>query len=103
VLFGKRRTYQRKVAVAESDAVVSGDIYVFAPQDDRILPEILPFTFLSERYFQYAVKTSAGSLSPRTAGNILQSLSSTSRRSTSSAASRRCCGRWMRPIAKLQI
>ena len=28
VLFGKRRAYQRKVAVTEFDAVVSGDIYV---------------------------------------------------------------------------
>ena len=32
VLFGKRRAYQRKVAVAEFDAVVSGDIYVLAPE-----------------------------------------------------------------------
>jgi hypothetical protein len=36
VLFGKRRAYQRKVAVAEFDAVVSGDIYVFAPKDDLV-------------------------------------------------------------------
>ena len=66
VLFGKRRAYQRKVAVAEFDAVVSGDIYVFAPKDDRLMPELLPFICLSERFFQYAVETSAGSLSPRT-------------------------------------
>lgn len=66
VLFGKRRAYQRKVAVAKFDAVVSGDIYVFAPADDRLLPEFLPFICLSERFFQYAVETSAGSLSPRT-------------------------------------
>jgi type I restriction enzyme S subunit len=38
VLFGKRRAYQRKVAVAEFDAVVSGDIYVLAPKNDRLLP-----------------------------------------------------------------
>lgn len=38
VLFGKRRAYQRKVAVAEFDAVVSGDIYVFSPKDERLLP-----------------------------------------------------------------
>jgi type I restriction enzyme M protein len=66
VLFGKRRAYQRKVAVAEFDAVVSGDIYVFAPKNDRLLPEILPFLCMSERFFQHAVGTSAGSLSPRT-------------------------------------
>lgn len=66
VLFGKRRAYQRKVAVAEFEAVVSGDIYVFAPKDERLLPELLPFLCMSERFFQYAVETSAGSLSPRT-------------------------------------
>ena len=51
VLFGKRRAYQRKVAVAEFDAVVSGDIYVFAPKNDRLLPEFLPFLCMSERFF----------------------------------------------------
>ena len=45
------RAYQRKVAVAEFDAVVSGDIYVLAPQNDRLLPELLPFICLSERFF----------------------------------------------------
>jgi type I restriction enzyme S subunit len=66
VLFGKRRAYQRKVAVAEFEAVVSGDIYVLAPKGDRLRPELLPFLCLSERFFQHAVGTSAGSLSPRT-------------------------------------
>lgn len=72
VLFGKRRAYQRKVAVAEFDAVVSGDIYVFAPKNDRLLPELLPFLCTSERFFQYAVGTSAGSLSPRTNWKYLE-------------------------------
>jgi len=71
VLFVKRRAYQRKVAVAEFDAVVSGDIYVLAPKGDRLLPELLPFLCLSERFFQHAVGTSAGSLSPRTNWNSL--------------------------------
>ncbi|MEI7948087.1 MAG: restriction endonuclease subunit S [bacterium] len=66
VLFGKRRAYQRKVAVAEFDAVVSGDIYVLAPKNDKLLSQLLPFICLSERFFQHAVGTSAGSLSPRT-------------------------------------
>ena len=66
VLFGKRRAYQRKIAVAEFDAVVSGDIYVFAPMNNELLPELLPFLCMSERFFQHAVGTSAGSLSPRT-------------------------------------
>jgi type I restriction enzyme S subunit len=66
VLFGKRRAYQRKVAVAEFDAVVSGDIYVLAPRGERLRAGLLPFLCLSERFFQFAVETSAGSLSPRT-------------------------------------
>ena len=67
VLFGKRRAYQRKVAVAEFDGVCSGDIYVFESQDpDMLLPDLLPFILQSEGFYEYAVKTSAGSLSPRT-------------------------------------
>lgn len=67
VLFGKRRAYQRKVAVAEFDGVCSSDIYVFESQDPNVLlPELLPFICQSEGFFEYAVKTSAGSLSPRT-------------------------------------
>lgn len=74
VLFGKRRAYQRKVAVADFDAVVSGDIYVLTPKDPtRLLPDLLPFLCLSERFFQHAVGTSAGSLSPRTNWSSLAS------------------------------
>jgi type I restriction enzyme S subunit len=73
VLFGKRRAYQRKVAVTEFDAVVSGDIYVLAPKGDRLVAELLPFLCLSERFFQHAVGTSAGSLSPRTNWSSLAS------------------------------
>ena len=76
VLFGKRRAYQRKVAVAEFEAVVSGDIYVLAPKNERLLSELLPFLCLSERFFQHAVGTSAGSLSPRTNWNSLVSFKS---------------------------
>jgi len=66
VLFGKRRAYQHKVAVAEFDAMVSGDIYVLAPKNNRLMPALLPFLCMSERFFEFAVETSAGSLSPRT-------------------------------------
>jgi type I restriction enzyme S subunit len=66
VLFGKRRAYQRKVAVAEFDGVSSGDILVFEPKDDRLLPGLLPFIVQSEGFFTNALRTSSGSLSPRT-------------------------------------
>ena len=44
VLFGKRRAYQRKVAVADFSGVCSGDIYVLETKDAQVLlPELLPF------------------------------------------------------------
>lgn len=67
VLFGKRRAYQRKIAVADCEGVCSGDIYVFEPKDPKVLlPELLPFLCQTDRFFDYAIGTSAGSLSPRT-------------------------------------
>lgn len=71
-LFGKRRAYQRKVAHAEFDGICSGDILVFEAKDPKVLlPELLPFICQTERFFQYAVGTSAGSLSPRTSWTAL--------------------------------
>lgn len=66
VLFGKRRAYQRKVAVASFDGVCSGDIYVFESVNTDLLPELLPFICQTDRFFHHAVGTSSGSLSPRT-------------------------------------
>ncbi|MDQ3686800.1 MAG: restriction endonuclease subunit S [Acidobacteriota bacterium] len=66
VLFGKRRAYQRKAAVAEFDGICSGDILVFEPKGDELLPELLPFIVQSDGFFEHALGTSAGSLLPRT-------------------------------------
>ena len=67
VLFGKRRAYQRKVAVPEFSGVCSGDIYVLESSNDRhLLPELLPFVCQTDAFFDHAIGTSAGSLSPRT-------------------------------------
>lgn len=66
VLFGKRRAYQKKAAMAEFDGICSGDILVCEAIKDVVVPELLPFIVQSDRFFEYAIKTSAGSLSPRT-------------------------------------
>jgi len=66
VLFGKRRAYQRKVAVADFEGVCSGDIYVLEPANDQLMSELLPFLCQTDAFFDHAVGTSAGSLSPRT-------------------------------------
>lgn len=65
-LFGKRRAYQRKVAYAEFDAICSGDIYTFEADESLLLGEFLPFLVQSNEFFDHALDTSAGSLSPRT-------------------------------------
>lgn len=65
-LFGKRRAYQRKVAYAEFDAICSGDIYTFESDETRMFGDFLPFLVQSDTFFDHALDTSAGSLSPRT-------------------------------------
>lgn len=65
-LFGKRRAYQRKVAYAEFDAICSGDIYTFEADETALRGDLLPFLVQSDGFFEHALGTSAGSLSPRT-------------------------------------
>ena len=66
VLFGKRRAYQRKVAVASFDGICSSDILVFTPSDKRLDLGFLLYIVQSEGFFAHALQTSSGSLSPRT-------------------------------------
>ncbi|MGO4192978.1 restriction endonuclease subunit S [Arthrobacter sp. YAF17] len=65
-LFGKRRAYQRKVAYAEFDAICSGDILTLEADESQLLSGFLPFLVQSDDFFDHALGTSAGSLSPRT-------------------------------------
>ena len=64
VLFGRRRAYLKKAALARFDGICSGDITVFRAKKN-LLPELLPFIANNEKFFDYAVKHSAGGLSPR--------------------------------------
>src|SRR5438128_2190512 len=54
-LFGKRRAYQRKVAVADFRGVCSGDIYVFEPKSSLLLQELLPFVCQTGAFFDHAI------------------------------------------------
>ena len=65
VLFGRRRAYLKKAAVASVDGICSGDITVISAKQDKILPELLPFVIQNDDFFDFAVGKSAGSLSPR--------------------------------------
>ncbi|MGP5327676.1 restriction endonuclease subunit S [Vreelandella titanicae] len=66
ILIGKRRPYLKKAAIAEFDGICSGDIIVIAARDSEVPREFLPFIVQSEGFWSWAVKTSSGSLSPRT-------------------------------------
>lgn len=65
VLFGRRRAYLKKAAVAPFDGICSGDITVIEANAERIVPELLPFIIQNDALFDFAVGKSAGSLSPR--------------------------------------
>ncbi|SFN53698.1 restriction endonuclease subunit S [Salegentibacter flavus] len=64
VLFGRRRAYLKKAARASFSGICSGDITVFRAKEN-LMPELLPFIVNNEKFFDYAVKHSAGGLSPR--------------------------------------
>lgn len=64
VLFGRRRAYLKKAALAHFDGICSGDITVFRAKSN-LLPEFLPFIVNNDKFFDYAIQHSAGGLSPR--------------------------------------
>ena len=64
VLFGRRRAYLKKAAQASFSGICSGDITVFRAKAN-LMPELLPFIVCNDKFFDFAVKHSAGGLSPR--------------------------------------
>lgn len=64
IIFGRRRAYQRKLAVAEMDGICSAHAMVVRAKPDMILPEFLPFLMMSDKFMNRAVEISVGSLSP---------------------------------------
>lgn len=66
LLFGRRRAYQRKASIAGFDGICSGDIIVIEALPEFLLPDLLPFIVQSDGFWDNAIHTSAGSLSPRT-------------------------------------
>lgn len=64
VIFGRRRAYQRKLAVAEFDGICSAHAMVVRAKPKRILPKFLPFFLQSDMFMERAIEISVGSLSP---------------------------------------
>lgn len=74
ILFGKRRPYLKKAAIAEFDGVCSGDIIVMESTRCYISERLLPYIIQSELMWNCAIKTSSGSLSPRTKFKLIADL-----------------------------
>lgn len=64
IIFGKRRVYQRKVAIAEFDGICSAHALVLRAKPEVVLPEFLPFFMQSDLFMERAQSISVGSLSP---------------------------------------
>ncbi|WP_270222723.1 restriction endonuclease subunit S [Phocaeicola vulgatus] len=65
ILFGRRRAYLKKAAIADFDGICSGDITVIEAIPSKVDPLLLPFIIQNDKFFDYAVSRSAGGLSPR--------------------------------------
>lgn len=65
ILYGSRRTYLRKVAVAGFEGVCSNTTFVLEPKDEDVLsPDFLPFVMSAERFHEFAITASRGSVNP---------------------------------------
>ena len=64
VLFGKRRAYQKKVAIAPFDGIFSAHGMVLRPNEEVIVPDFFPLFISSDYFLNSAIKISVGSLSP---------------------------------------
>ncbi len=65
VLYGSRRTYLRKVAVADFDGICANTTFVLEPRHSQeLLPELLPFLMQTDAFNEFSVKNSKGSVNP---------------------------------------
>ena len=65
VLYGSRRTYLRKVAVADFEGITANTTFVLETKDESVLLQrLLPFIMQSDRFVQHSIKRSKGSTNP---------------------------------------
>lgn len=65
VLYGSRRTYLKKVAVAEFDGITANTTFVLETKDPLVFSQdLLPFLMLTDAFTQHSVKESKGSTNP---------------------------------------
>ena len=65
ILYGSRRTYLKKVAVANFDGVTANTTFVLETKDAQAFDQrLLPFIMLTESFTDWSVKHSKGSTNP---------------------------------------
>lgn len=64
ILYGSRRTYLRKVAVAHFDGITSNTTFVIKANESKIDKRLLPFVMLSEGFAEHSIRNSKGSVNP---------------------------------------
>ena len=65
VLYGSRRTYLRKVAVADFEGVTANTTFVIETRAPNVLlPTLLPFIMQTDTFHGYSIKNSKGSVNP---------------------------------------
>ncbi|MDD3925985.1 MAG: restriction endonuclease subunit S, partial [bacterium] len=65
VLYGSRRTYLKKVAVAEFDGITANTTFVLETKSQSVfLQELLPFLMLTDAFTEHSIRESKGSTNP---------------------------------------
>lgn len=64
IIFGRRRAYQRKTALATTDGICSAHAMVLRAKEDVVDPSFFPFLFHSKQFIDMAITISVGGLSP---------------------------------------
>jgi type I restriction enzyme S subunit len=65
ILYGSRRTYLRKVAIADFEGICANTTFVLEPKNhEELLPEFLPFLMQTSLFNDFSVKNSKGSVNP---------------------------------------
>ena len=65
ILYGSRRTYLKKVAVADFDGICANTTFVFETKDPAVFDQrLLPFLMLSDGFTNWSVGHSKGSTNP---------------------------------------
>jgi restriction endonuclease S subunit len=64
ILYGSRRTYLRKVAIADFDGICANTTFVIEPKSSELLPELVPLVMQSSAFAEHSIRMSKGSVNP---------------------------------------